>query len=90
MNENKTLNDYCIDFQQKIIDLFNNEQNLPFVLKYYLVKDVWENVQSTKTKMDIDTRSKMKVPDIIQTLDLETGQTTTKEVYDNNEETEEM
>lgn len=54
----KTLNDYCIEFQQNVIDLFNNEQNLPFILKYYLIKDIWENIQSTKTKMDIDSKSK--------------------------------
>lgn len=79
MNENKTLNDYCVEFQQNIIDLFNNEQNLPFVLKYYLIKDVWDNIQSTKTKMDIETRSKMQTT-VTKTVDLETGETTEEEI----------
>lgn len=85
MNENKTLNDYCVEFQQNIIDLFNDEQNLPFVLKYYLIKDVWDNIQSTKTKMDIETRSKMQTT-VTKTVDLETGETTEEET----KETEEM
>ena len=85
MDNNKTLNDYCIEFQQNIIDLFNNEQNLPFVLKYYLIKDVWDNIQSTKTKMDIETRSKMQTI-VKQTVNLETGEVTEEEI----EETEEM
>lgn len=83
--ENKTLNDYCVEFQQNIIDLFNNEQNLPFVLKYYLIKDVWDNIQSTKTKMDIETRSKMQTT-VTKTVDLETGEITEEEI----KETEEM
>ena len=78
MDNNKTLNDYCIEFQQNIIDLFNNEQNLPFVLKYYLIKDVWENIQSTKTKMDIDTRSKMQST-VTKTANFETGEVTEEE-----------
>lgn len=83
--ENKTLNDYCVEFQQNVIDLFNNEQNLPFILKYYLIKDVWDNIQSTKTKMDIETRSKMQTT-VTKTVDLETGEATEEEI----KETEEM
>ena len=79
MNENKTLNDYCVEFQQKIIDLFNNEQNLPFVLKYYLIKDIWENIQTTKTKMDIETGSKMKST-VTKTVNFETGEETEEEI----------
>lgn len=56
---NKTLNDYCNEFQQLIIDNFNEEQHLPFILKYYLIKEIWENIQSTKTKMDMESRAKM-------------------------------
>lgn len=85
MNDNKTLNDYCNEFQQLIIDDFNNEQNLPFVLKYYLIKDIWENIQSTKTKMDMESRAKM-VKVIKQTTDSETGEIIEEEI----KETEEM
>ena len=84
MDKNKTLNDYCFEFQQNIIDLFNNEQNLPFILKYYLIKDIWDNIQSTKTKMDMETRSKIKIPPIVQQVSIDTD--TEEEI----KETEEM
>lgn len=88
MNENKTLNDICIDFQQDFINLFNNEQNIPFVLKYYLVKDIWENIQSTKTRMDIESKQKIKLPK--QQLNLQTGEVREISDEDQKEETEEM
>jgi hypothetical protein len=28
----------CYDFKENIINIFNNEQSIPFLLKYYLVK----------------------------------------------------
>ena len=38
-------NQLCYDFQSKILDTFNNEQQIPFLLKYYLFKEIWENVE---------------------------------------------
>ncbi len=38
-------NQLCYDFQTKILNTFNNEQQIPFLLKYYLFKEIWENVE---------------------------------------------
>lgn len=38
-------NQLCYDFQTKILDTFNNEQQIPFLLKYYLFKEIWENIE---------------------------------------------
>lgn len=43
-------NQLCYDFQNKILDVFNEEQNIPFLLKYYLFKEIWENVEQAVTR----------------------------------------
>lgn len=50
-------NKKCYNFQKKIIDIFNEEENLPFLLKYYLFKDIWEKIQQNKILIDRDVRS---------------------------------
>lgn len=47
----------CYKFQQKIIDIFNSQENIPFILKYYLFKDIWETIEQTKVSNDIQIRS---------------------------------
>lgn len=47
----------CYKFQQKIIDVFNNQENIPFILKYYLFKDIWETIEQTKVSNDIQIKS---------------------------------
>jgi hypothetical protein len=36
--DEKELNHLCKKFQQEIVNLFNKQNNLPFILKYYLFK----------------------------------------------------
>lgn len=43
-------NQLCYDFQNKILNVFNEEQNIPFLLKYYLFKEIWENVEQVVTR----------------------------------------
>lgn len=50
-------NKKCYNFQKKIIDIFNEEENIPFLLKYYLFKDIWEKIQQNKILIDRDVRS---------------------------------
>lgn len=40
------------NFQRKIIDIFNEETSLPFLLKYYLLKEIWETVEHQKVLLD--------------------------------------
>ena len=50
-------NKKCYIFQKKIIDIFNEEENIPFLLKYYLFKDIWEKVQQNKFLIDGENRA---------------------------------
>lgn len=49
--ENNDLNKICFDFQNNIIEYFN-EANLPFLLKYYLFRDIWDGVNNKKIAND--------------------------------------
>lgn len=53
----KDFNIICYDFQKKIIDDFNNEKSIPFLMKYYLFKDIWESVQDKKARLEIAIKS---------------------------------
>ena len=58
MEENKSFEEICYDFQKRVIETFNNEQNIPFLLKYYLLRDIWMNIESHKMQMDQDMQNK--------------------------------
>lgn len=58
MDNNKTFEEACYVFQKNIIETFNNEKNIPFLLKYYLLKEIWEDVQTYKLKMTQDLQAK--------------------------------
>jgi hypothetical protein len=53
-------NKECYIFQKKLIDIFNEEENIPFLLKYYLFKDIWESVKENKFLIDRNVRSNEK------------------------------
>lgn len=59
-NSNLTLNDICYLFQKNIISIFNNQQRIPFLLKYYLIKDIWDNIEQNKLNIDIEIRQKLE------------------------------
>lgn len=46
------INTICYNFQKKIIDDFNACEDIPFILKFYLFKDVWEMIEQTKQLQD--------------------------------------
>lgn len=57
MNQQQNnFNVICFDFQNKIIDIFN-KQEIPFLMKYYLFKDVWDKIQQQKVKNDYQVYS---------------------------------
>lgn len=58
MNIEKTFEESCYDFQQEIINIVNNEKNLPFLVKYFLIKEIWEDVKTQKNKIDEDIYNK--------------------------------
>ena len=60
MKEEKTFDEICYNFQKKIVDIFNNEEQIPFILKYYLMKDIWTNIEQLKMKDDMSIRSKQQ------------------------------
>lgn len=55
MNE-KDYNLLCYNFQQKIINIFNQEQ-LPFLVKFFLLKQVWKIIKKHKKQNDYETYS---------------------------------
>ena len=60
MNTEKTFEESCYDFQQEIINTVNNERNLPFLIKYFIIKEIWEDVQAQKRKIDDDIYNKKR------------------------------
>ena len=50
--DEKELNQLCKKFQQEIVNLFNKQDNLPFILKYYLFKQVWAIIEQQKIQND--------------------------------------
>lgn len=50
------LNLLCFKFQNDIVNIFNNSQ-IPFLLKYYLLKQIWENAEQQKLKIDMNVRN---------------------------------
>ena len=59
MDNNKKFEESCYNFQKSIIDIFN-EEKLPFLLKYYLIKEIWEDIERYKVKSDQEMRVKME------------------------------
>lgn len=49
---NDDLNLICKNFQDNLVNVFNNENNLPFILKYYLMQQVWQTVKQKKQEND--------------------------------------
>ena len=49
---NDDLNLICKNFQNNLVNVFNNENNLPFILKYYLMQQVWQTVKQKKQEND--------------------------------------
>ena len=60
MNMEKTFEEKCYDFQQNLINVFNNEQNFPFLIKYFLIKEIWEDIQNQKNKMNEEMYNKIQ------------------------------
>lgn len=59
-NENKkSLEEIGYDFQKSIMDTFNNNE-LPFLLKYYLLKDIWASIENYKMRLDQEIQTKNK------------------------------
>ena len=59
-NENKkSLEEIGYDFQKSIMDTFNNNE-LPFLLKYYLLKDMWVSIENYKMRLDQEIQTKNK------------------------------
>lgn len=65
----KDFNVVCYDFQKKIIDTFNNEKSIPFLMKYYLFKDIWESVHDKKAELEIAIKSQEPQEQTIIPLD---------------------
>ena len=60
MNTEKTFEESCYDFQQEIINTVNDERNLPFLVKYFIIKEIWEDVKNQKRKIDDDIYNKKR------------------------------
>lgn len=60
----------CYNFQKKIINVFNEQENIPFQLKFYLFKDIWKIIKETKARKDYETK----------VLDSQKNQTLTKQI----------
>lgn len=46
----------CLNFQEKIIEVFNEEKKLPFLIKFYLFKQIWKVIKKEKEKVNINTQ----------------------------------
>ena len=53
-NQTKTFNDICFQFQQNFINFFNNETSIPFLLKYYLINEIWKQILNHREQLKIN------------------------------------
>lgn len=58
-------NEKCFKFQQDFINFFNG-QELPFLLKYYLLNQVWEDILLNKKRLSSIKTSTKEIPIIMQ------------------------
>ena len=58
-------NEKCFKFQQDFINFFN-EQDLPFLLKYYLLNQVWEDILLSKKRLSSIKTSTKEIPITMQ------------------------
>lgn len=82
-NNNLTLNDICYLFQKNIISIFNDQQRIPFLLKYYLVKDIWNGIEQNKLNIDMEVHQKLEAKTKIITIGEQQNQN-----EQNNEQTQ--
>lgn len=67
----KSFEDICFEFQQKFLDIFNEEKNIPFLMKYYLVKEIWDSIEKNKFQIDMQVRENH--PPKVRAINLEDG-----------------
>lgn len=67
----KSFNEICLEFQDNILKVFNEEENIPFLLKYYLMKDIWVSIEQGKAQMEMEARSNMPLEPIEKTINFE-------------------
>lgn len=49
-------NQICFNFQKNIINTFNQQNNIPFLLKYYLLKDIWDGIEKYRIELDMQAQ----------------------------------
>lgn len=80
--------EYCFKFKNLIVQIFNEENNIPFLMKYYLFKDVWEEIQKVKNKNDYNMmeaqRHATEEASIQKTMDAATEQESEQLVEEQN------
>lgn len=59
-NQNLTLDDISYLFQKNIISIFNDQQRIPFLLKYHLMKEIWDSIEQNKLNIDMKVRQKLE------------------------------
>lgn len=52
------INEKSLNFQRKLITLINEQQEIPFLLKYFLIKEVWEQAERTRQQLLMQTNLK--------------------------------
>lgn len=60
-------NKKCFNFQQQFVDFFNKEEEIPFLLKYYLIEQIWLNIVRTKDRVYQQSKNERTVQ---QTFDI--------------------
>ena len=60
-------NSKCFNFQQQFVDFFNKEEGIPFLLKYYLIEQIWLNIVRTKDRIYQQSKNEKTVQ---QTFDI--------------------
>lgn len=64
----------CYDFKENIINIFNNEQSIPFLLKYYLVKQIWEQIENHKQEIEAEYNQEKTSKQIMESVSTDTIQ----------------
>lgn len=50
-------NKKCYQFQQNIINMINNQTELPFLMKFYLIKQIWEDLSQMQKQVFLEANT---------------------------------
>ena len=64
---NQKIDMLCLNFQAEIVETFNKYNSIPFILKYYLFKQIWQKIEQEKMRNDYRAGQQQQQPAVQKT-----------------------